>query len=164
VPLRNHTNFKEEATFVANLGSTTTEDKFHGLYNAILASRFPTSKGYIIDHQVLGNNEVGRHKYIIVRRAAELHNPMLIVKLKRPARWNDAGKAEVLEDLIGNIEGWFDLTQYDTIYGLGGIGLHWMVCKMEKSASGSHKVTTVLDWCGDINSDLVTSHTMTSRL
>jgi hypothetical protein len=95
---------------------------------------------------------VGKHKYIIVCRAVSAdgyNNPLLIVKLKCPAKWNDAGKAEVLEDLIGNIEGWFDLTQYDTIYGLSGIGLHWMVCKMEKVRAARIR-------------SAVTSHTMIS--
>ena len=76
---------------------------------------------------------------------------MLIVRLKRPSKWDDAGKAEVLEDLTGTIEGMSDLMHYDAVYGLGGIRIHWMVCKMEKS--GSHRVTTVPDWRHDISSD-----------
>jgi hypothetical protein len=36
--------------FVANLGSTATEDKFHALYYVILTNWFPSSKGYFIDY------------------------------------------------------------------------------------------------------------------
>ena len=140
---------KEEATYVVNLGSNATEDKFHALYSEILTTWFPTSKGYIIDHQVLG--EGGKPEYIVVRHAGGHRNLLLIVELKRPAKWNDAGKQEVLRDLTDYIEGRFDLTQYKTIYGVGGIGLHWMACKMEKS--GLHAPATVLDWHDNISSD-----------
>jgi len=53
------------------------------------------------------------------------------------------------------MEGRFDLTNYSTIYGLGGIGLRWMVCKMEKS--GGPGPALVLDWQNDVASD--TSYT-----
>jgi len=145
---------KEEAAYAASLGSAATEDKFHATYSAILTKWFPTSKGYLIDHQLMG--EGGKPEYIIVRRAGGMRNPLLIVELKRPSKWNDAGKREVVSDLTTYIEGRFDLTQYNTIYGLGGIGLNWMVCKMEKS--GQHVPQTILDWRGDISSDQSYGH------
>jgi len=43
-----------EAQYADNLGPCATEDKFHATYNGILAHWFPTSRGYIIDHQVDG--------------------------------------------------------------------------------------------------------------
>ena len=58
----------------------------------------------------------------------------------------------VMEDIMKYIQGWFDETEYNTIYGLCGIGLHWMVCKMEKG--GLPVPTTMVDWHNDINSDL----------
>lgn len=140
---------KQEAAYVAGLGSTATEGRFHALYSGILTAWFPTSKGYIIDHQILGGG--GKPEYIVVRHAGGHRNPLLIVELKRPSKWNDAGKQEVVQDLTDYIEGRFDLTQYETIYGVGGIGLHWIACKMEKS--GSHTPTTVLGWEDDISSN-----------
>ena len=50
------------------------------------------------------------------------------------------------------MEAQLDKTKYNTIYGLARIGLHWMVCKMEKD--GLPSPTTVLDWHDDICSDL----------
>lgn len=141
-----HNTLKEEATYVANLGSTAAKDKFHGLYGGILTTWFPASEGYIIDPQ--GQNRVGK---FVVRQAGGHRNPLLIVELKRPAKWNDAGKQEVVQDLTRHVEGQLDLTQNNTIYGVGGIGLHWMVCKMEKS--GLHVLGTVLGWDDDISSN-----------
>ncbi|OJA17915.1 hypothetical protein AZE42_09235 [Rhizopogon vesiculosus] len=132
-----------EAQYVDNLGSSATEDKFHATYNGILAHWFPTSRGYIIDHQ--------EPEYIIVRHAGGYRNPLLIVELKRPSKWTAAGQNEVLDDLQTYIEGQFKPTQYNTIYGVGGIGLYWMVCKMEKS--GGPQPTLVLDWQNNIASD-----------
>ncbi|KAG2338811.1 hypothetical protein BDR05DRAFT_1062515 [Suillus weaverae] len=140
---------KTEAQYANNLGSGATEDKFHATYNGILTHWFPTSHGYIIDHQVMG--EGGKPEYIIVRHAGGHRNPLLIVELKRPSKWTAAGKSEVLDDLETYIEGRFELTQYNTIYGVGGIGLNWMVCKMEKT--GGHQATEVLGWQDDIASD-----------
>lgn len=106
-----------------------------------------------MDHQVPGGSDNLKPEadYIVIRHAGGHRNPLLVVKLKSPDKWDDAGKQDVLQDLMECIEGQFDLTQYDTIYGVGGIGLHWMVCKMEKS--GLHGVTTMLDWHDDISSN-----------
>jgi len=138
-----------EALYVHNLGSSATEDKFHATYNGILTHWFPTSRGYIIDHQVMG--EGGKPEYLIVRHAGGYRNPLLIVELKRPSKWTAAGQDEVRDDLQTYIEGRFELTKFNTIYGVGGIGLHWMVCKMEKS--GGPQPTLVLDWQNNIASD-----------
>ena len=70
--------------------------------------------------------------------------------LEHPAKWNDTGKQEVLQNLTELIKGQFELTQYDTIYGLGAIGLCWMVCKMERTRSSSHMPTNVVDWHDNI--------------
>lgn len=144
---------KHEAEYAHSLGPDATEDKFHATYNGILTHWFPTARGYVIDHQIMG--EGGKPEYIIIRHAGRKRNPLLIVELKRPNKWTAAGKKEVQEDLTTYIEGRFDLTQYNTIYGVGGIGLHWAVYKMEKS--GNHKLSLVQDWKDDIASD--TSYT-----
>jgi hypothetical protein len=144
---------KTEAQYAESLGINATEDKFHATYNGILTHWFPTSHGYVIDHQVMG--EGGKPEYLIVRHAGGKRNPVLIVELKRPNKWTNAGKKEVQDDLKVYIEGRFDLTQYNTIYGVGGIGLHWSVYKMEKS--GNHELHVVQDWKDNIASD--TSYT-----
>jgi len=61
------------------------------------------------------------------------------------------GMEEVLSEQQRYMEGRLELTQYNTIYGVGGIGLYWMVCKMEKS--GGPQPTLVLDWQNNIASD-----------
>ena len=139
---------KANAKDVADLGSTATEDKLFGLYLGVLLEWFPN---YIIDRRVLnGARRPGRKSFFI--RHAGYFDPLLIVELKRPAKWNDAGKQEVLEGLTKSIQTQFDQTPYNTIYGIGAIGLHWMACKMEKD--GLPVPTTLLDWHDDISSDL----------
>ena len=140
---------KFEAQYTNNLGPNATEDKFHGIYNGILTHWFPTSRGYIIDSQVLEPG--GKPEYIVVRHAEGSRNPVLIVELQRPSKRTEGGKKNVVDQLTDYIEGRLDLTSYNTIYGLGGIGLRWMMCKMEKS--GDHKPTVVLDWQDNIASD-----------
>jgi hypothetical protein len=140
---------KAEAQYANSLGPTATEDKFHATYNGILTHWFPTAQGYVIDHQVMG--EGGKPEYLIVRHAGGKRNPLLIVELKRPSKWTQAGKDEVHDDLTKYIKGRFDLTQYNTIYGVGGIGLHWAVYKMEKT--GNHQLQVVDDWKDNIASD-----------
>ncbi|KIL56567.1 hypothetical protein M378DRAFT_45193, partial [Amanita muscaria Koide BX008] len=68
--------------------------------------------------QVMG--EGGKPEYIIVHHARGKRNPHLIVELKRSNKWTTAGKNEIRDDLTTYIEGQFDLTQYNTIYGVGG--------------------------------------------
>ncbi|KAI0005337.1 hypothetical protein BJV74DRAFT_216244 [Russula compacta] len=140
---------KTEAQYAKSLDSTATEDKFHATYNGILTHWFPTSQGYVTDYQVMGDG--GKPEFIIVRHAGGKRNPVLIAELKRPAQWTTAGKKEVVNDLTTYTVGRFDLTQYNTIYGVGGIGLTWMACKMEKS--GTPDPVVVQDWQDDISSD-----------
>jgi len=135
---------KLEAKYVAKLGATAKVDNLHAIYNAVLNKWFPSSEGYAIDRQVLCGAGGSGRKSFFVCHAGDHRDPLLIVELKRPAKWNDAGKQEVLKDLTESIQAQFDETHYNTIHGFGGIGLHWMVCKMEKD--GLPVPTTVLDW------------------
>jgi hypothetical protein len=138
-----------EARYVHNLGVDATEDRFHGIYTSILLHWFPTRLGYIVEPQVCGDG--GTPEFIIVRHLGSPSNPVLIVELKRPSQWTAAWQQAIVDELVDDIEGRFDHTMNNTIYGLGGIGLHWMVCKMQKS--GDHLPTTVLDWQDNIASD-----------
>jgi len=139
---------KQEAQYVQALGQGATEDCFHATYMGVLTEWFPTSRGYIIDHQ--GFDEGGQLEYMVVRHAAQ-KNTVLVVELKQPSKFSDAGKWEVMMDLTEYIEHRFDRTQYNTIYGLGGIGLNWMVCKMTRT--GPSIPTVVQTWTADITSD-----------
>jgi len=142
---------KGEAQYVAKLGTTARADTLHILYNMVLHKWFPVSAWYAIGRKALcGAGKSGR-KSFFVRRAGYDRDPLLIVELKRPAKWNDAGRQEVLKHLTESIQAQLHETRYNTIYGLGAIGLHWMVCKMEKD--GSPVPTTVMDWHDDISSD-----------
>ncbi|TDL18978.1 hypothetical protein BD410DRAFT_452019 [Rickenella mellea] len=137
----------EEITYAKSLNDPT-EDKFHGSYDAILHTFFNTASGYIVEHQVMGPG--GKPEFIIVRRGGtpSQRNPVIIVELKRPSKWNAAGKQEVLNDLTQYIEGRLDHTSYSKIYGIGAIGFHWMTCEMPKT--GPHVPTVINNWHDDI--------------
>jgi len=141
---------KAQAKTLAKLGATAKADNFHGIYNAILNEWFPPSEYYAIEPH--DPRKSGRKSFVVCHYGGHHDHPLLVVVLKRPAKWNDAGKQEVLEHLTESMQAQFDEAQYNTIYGLGGIGLQWMVCKMERD--GLLMPTTVLDWHDDISSDL----------
>ena len=147
-----HDTLKMEATFVANIGLYATEQKFGALYGGIITKWLSLSKGYITDYKVVSEAGKPDSLILVIRRGGGNRNLMLVHTIMRPTKWNDAGRQEAMEDITKYIQGWFDETEYNTIYGLCGIGLHWMVCKMEKG--GSPVPTTVVDWHYDISSDL----------
>ena len=145
---------KQEAQYADNLGPNAIEDKFHATYNGVLSHWFPTSKGYIIDQPTV---EEGKPDFIFVRHAGGKRNPLLIVDIKRPSKWTTDGKGEIKDDLTTYMGG---LVKDNTIYGVGVIGLHWIVYKMEKS--GRHELDLFQDWKDDIASD--TSYTQFQTL
>jgi len=119
-----NSTIKLEAHFVQLLGESATEDCFHATYSGLLTEWFPTSRGYIIDHQKLGPG--GKPEYIVVRHAGG-QRPLLIVKLKRPSKLNTAGKQEIIDDLTEYIEGRHDITHYNTTrVSLGLVALVWI--------------------------------------
>ena len=138
---------KAEAKYVADRGHPV-----NALYNAVLNTWFQSSEGYAIDRQVLGGVGKPNRKHFFVRPVGGFRDILLIVEHKHRAKWNDVGRQEVLEDITGYMKAQFDNTKYSTIYGLAGIGLHWMVCKMEKD--GLPIPTIVVEWHDDISSDL----------
>lgn len=144
-----HETIQFEAQYVDDLGSSAPEDKFRGTYNAIILHWFPSTRGYLVDLQVLGDG--GEPKYVVVCHNGGYRNPLIIVNLKPPSEWTAAGKDKVWLELQSNIEGLFDLTKFDTIYGVAGIGLHWMACKMDRLAG--HQATQLLDWQDNIASE-----------
>ncbi|KAF8478503.1 hypothetical protein DFH94DRAFT_750273 [Russula ochroleuca] len=140
---------QSEARYIISLGPKATQDKFRGLYTAILSHWFPVSRGYIVSRQVFVPGEYP--EYFVIRPAGGFRNPIFVFKLKRPSEWTAAGQQMVMDELVDLMEGRFEFTQYNTIYGLGCIGLHWMVCRMQRS--GGHQPSLVLDWQDDIASD-----------
>ena len=141
---------QEAARRADSFGPNAAKDKFRGTYYGVLVHWFPTSRGYIIDHQVLG--PAGKKvEYIVTRNEGGFHNPLLIINLKRPSEWTAAGQQMVVDELVGHIKDHFNLTRYNTIYGLGGIGLQWMVCKIQRS--GDHQPIVLVNWKDNIASD-----------
>lgn len=138
---------KEEADYARGLGEID-EDNFHATYNAVLHQWFSTSLGYLIDPTEVDDD--GIPEYVVVKHAPGKGN-VLIVELKRPSMFNAMGKHQVLDELRDYIEDSFDFTEYDAIYGLGGIGLGWTVCKMMKS--GLPEPTIVQNWAVNITSN-----------
>jgi hypothetical protein len=144
-----------ERIYVESLGPNVTKDNFHGLYNTILGHWFSASNRYMIHYQSLTPGAMS--KSIILRQVRRLHgiighDHILIINLKRPSQWTAAGRQMVMDELADYIGGGqFDHTQHNTIYGMGAIGLHWMVCKMQRS--GDCQPSLVVDWQDDITSD-----------
>jgi hypothetical protein len=134
-----------EAQNADSIGPEATEEHFLDTYKAILAHWFPTSRGYTIDPVLY---DLGDLEPIIVRRGG--NNIILIVKLLPPSEWTADGREVIVDELANEIGSMFDITKSNTFYGLGGIGLHWMVCEVK---SGNCLPTTVLDWQDNIASD-----------
>jgi hypothetical protein len=116
------------------------EDRFHGLYNAILNHLFPSASGFIIEPQVLDNG--GQPEFVIVRGS---HNRIVLVaELKRPSTWGAGGRVAAFKQLKDYIEAQFDPTiQPHTIHGIVGFGLRWKAFSM---TSAEYDWTTVVPW------------------
>jgi hypothetical protein len=145
-----HPEIKLEAQ-LANSSAQAREERFYAIYIDILTYWFPSTHGYHIDPQTSINGHGGKPDYILVRNAFGHRNPLLVVEIKRPSKWTEGGKAQVVRELEYYMEQCFDVTQHDTIYGLGGIGLHWMLCKM--TTMGGPESEIVVDWLDNIASD-----------
>lgn len=87
---------------------------------------------------------VGKPEYMVARHAGGNRNPLLIVELKRPCKWNASGRRAVLGQLRRGFR--------STIYGLAGIGLHWTVISMRKD--GPAVSENVLRWRADISGNI----------
>jgi hypothetical protein len=138
-----------EARYIRNFGPSATVDKFWGAYNALLMHWFPSGSGYIVGVHALTPGGIPRYLMARYGDRPDL-NPILILVLKSPRNWTAVGRQTVMDELAGQIKRGFDHTQCNTIYGLGAIGLHWMVCKM---TSNDDQPTLVLDWQDDIITD-----------
>lgn len=141
---------RHEARFVNNMGPAVVEDKLHAVYNGILKRCFPTTKGFSIEAQVNIEGDVGRPDFVVVRKQGVtglFRNTLLVVELKRPQHWSPRGREDIMDQLTGYMEGCIqvDRTQHDTIYGLAGIGFHWVVC-MLGTAGPPGPSQIVVDW------------------
>jgi hypothetical protein len=136
-----------EAIYVDNLGPSATEDKFRATYHGVLSHWFTTSRGYVLDRH-------RERKYYVVRHAGEYQNPLLIVLLKPPSDWTEAGRNRAQNQLYRYMEERLILSGYGAIYGAVGIGLRWVVYKTEKSGGAGGLVTfPVLGWQDNVASD-----------
>lgn len=109
----------------------------------------------MIEPQAVAIESNGRPDYIVARYAAYAspggrRSPVVLIKLFRPAEWSTAGKTQALGELREYMAAWLNHTEFGALYGLCGIGLNWMVCKMEKG--GPPAPATLLNWHGDISS------------
>jgi hypothetical protein len=91
------TIIKTEQAYLSSLGVNAVEDKFYGLYNAILNHWFTPSGGYIIESQVQGFG--GRPEYFVVRHANGARDPIVVVEIKRPNTLHTGGKDEARRDI-----------------------------------------------------------------
>jgi hypothetical protein len=140
---------QREARYADSFGPNAAKDKFRSTFCGVLWHWFPISGGYIIDYLVPG--PAGKVDYMVVRHEGGFRNPVFIINLKRPSEWTAAGQQKVVDELVGHIKAHFNLTRYNTIYGLGGIGLKWMACRVQRS--GDHQPTLLVDWKDNIASD-----------
>ncbi|TDL18704.1 hypothetical protein BD410DRAFT_806409 [Rickenella mellea] len=145
---------KNEAAYIKSLGANALEDKFHGLYNAILNHWFPSSEGYIIEAQV--NVDGGIPEFVVRKVVSTGKNtfsrcPVHVTELKRPSLWTEAGKVKVDRELVGYQETGLKETTYSKIFGLAGIGSRWKMTALIKS--GGPDPDLLQDWRADIASD-----------
>ena len=140
----NH-SIRSEAQYVDNLGYDVTGEHILEAYKPILEHWFPTSHGYTIDPELYDMLDL---EPIIVRRAGG--NIILIAKIQH-YDWTGGGHDVKVDELANYIKLQFDATGSDTIYGLVGIGLRWMVCEVQKS--GNRLPTTVIDGQDNIASN-----------
>jgi hypothetical protein len=88
--------------------------------------------------------------FIAIRHAGKGRlPPPFVVKFKRASEWTTSGKAKLKKEVRGYLEKLSKLTEFDTIYGVGGIGLHWLAYKMHKLGG---RPILMLDWQDDISS------------
>src|SRR5258705_7015558 len=143
------TTIQNEQAYASSLGVDAVEDKFYGLYNAILNHWFTTSHGYIIEAQVLGHG--GKPEYFVIRHANGTRNPVMVVEIKRPNSLHTGGKDIAVQEIQGYMRRRFQDTSLDVMYGLAGVGLCWSVWKMER---GSATMVNVQQWRRSVASDV----------
>ncbi|TDL18964.1 hypothetical protein BD410DRAFT_830559 [Rickenella mellea] len=152
--MRYNDTIKRLAALIGGLGDDAREAHFHvnGLYNGILNQWFPTVAGYVIEPQVQEDGV-----FMIVRHldASRRMNSVLVVELKGPTKYNATGKRDIQTALTARMEKQFQFghTTYGKIYGLGGIGAHWIWMACVKDITGRPTVIQMKDWTDDITSD-----------
>ena len=87
-------------------------------------------------------------EFLVVKVARDEEKLVLVVELKKPAEDTAAGRRRVASELAEYIEERFDEPHFNTIYGIGGIGLSWAAFKMD--ISGPPEPTQVVDWTSNV--------------
>ena len=75
--------FEQEAQYVQALGQGATEDCFYATYMGVLTVWFPTSRGYMIDHQEFDKEGRPGCRFIVRHVAQFQKNSVLVVEVKR---------------------------------------------------------------------------------
>ncbi|KAI6042236.1 hypothetical protein EDC04DRAFT_2661638 [Pisolithus marmoratus] len=89
-----------------------------------------------------------RPDFMVVKAAHHEEDIVVVVELKRPAENTPAGRRRVKEELAAYIEERFAATNFSTIYAIGGIGLSFVVYKMEKD--GPPEPELVFRWSPNV--------------
>src|ERR1700678_1422742 len=126
------------------------KNKFYMLWNVILNHHFPLDKDYGVAPQTSITGTGTKLEYLVVKIACEEEHVVVVVELKKPSEETDAGKENVIKELVEYIEERFDETKFSSIYGLGGIGLSWMAFRMDKA--GSHQPQILVPWRSNVTS------------
>src|SRR5271168_2488959 len=93
------------------------ENKFYMLWNAILNHHFPLDKDYSVAPQTLITGTGTKPEYLVIKIAHEEEHVVIIVEPKKPLEETDAGKENVMKELVEYIKERFDETKFSSIYG-----------------------------------------------
>jgi hypothetical protein len=125
------------------------ESKFYMLWNAVLNHHFPIGLEYGV---ALQTSTKGECTFLVVKFARERESIVLVVLLKTPDEDTAVGRDSLKKDLAGYIDECFVDTDYETIYGIGGIGLSWSAYKMEDATAPDLEL--LHDWTSNITAFL----------
>lgn len=121
------------------------ENKFYMLWNSILGFHFPLIFNYGV---ALHTSVTGTGTKLVIKVAREEESIVLVVGLKKPAEDTLAGREDLVEELAEDIQECFNETNFSTIYAIGGIGLSFVVYKMD--VSGPAEPQLVFDWSSNV--------------
>jgi hypothetical protein len=142
----------QNLTAAAGIDPNIHENKYYMIWNAILNYHFPLDKDYGVAPQtsITAAGTGTKTKYLVVKIARNEEHVVLVAEIKKPLEETEAGKENVMKELVEYIEKQFDETKFSSIYGLGGIGLSWTLFRMDKA--GSHEPQILIPWRSNVTS------------
>ena len=108
------------------------ENKFYMLWDTILNLHFPFTLGYGMAPQTSITGTGTRQDFIVVKIIRESVDVVVVVELKSSSDETKAEMDTLQTELVEFIKERFSQTQYQTIYGIGGVGLSWTALKVDK--------------------------------